>query len=431
MRYSYGKSLKIVLVRSLQNSPPREQLMAALLRGDRHSALDLFQRPDVANDFLRKEVSAGETALIYGRLCEMQLSDGAPDEMIQSLKEEAKSAAIGCGRMNVIRRQLMIALDGIPVVWIKGPAMVAALYDDLVERSYSDFDLVVRYEDVERIVERLAREGYAIDLIDPGSCHQIGTGPCGSIPDLLLQPSAEFERCHNITLKKHGAPNVELKFSPLDTGLQMRELDRFFNESVEIEGMKIPWHVDHLLLQLTHLHKHGFIGWKWIYDVHLLAQKISTIDGAWHQVVRRAEIEGIIESVWAGLTIVKDRLDSPIPDQVISSLVPKRNQFMLSYLTFTVSPEFMWNSLGLPMLLLSASALGDMQRKLAAIRDCLMPSAYFLRQYYVGGRQVSQLELTWLNLVNLMVLVCPAALVRNTFGKRIWPTNLPAPNRTS
>jgi hypothetical protein len=92
---------------------------------------------------------------------------------------------------------------------------------------------------------------------------------------------------------------------------------------------------------------------------------------------------------------------------------------LMSLITLSLTPRFLWNQSSLPMLLLNAVFLGNTQRKLRALWTCLFPDREFLAAYYAPTSLKSRPVISPL-LTHWLVLALPAGVIRRTFGRTIW-----------
>ncbi|GEM_PF-2124712 len=435
----FPRIIAVRRLKSLAKAAPGDRLVAALLRGDRAGALQVLGAPGSAV-FLERLISGGTTerlsALLYERLCQLELAEAATGQVLStgaSLLDTLRALATRTYTLFATYDELFVKLyDELgefqkQILWIKGPVLGRTLYAKPHFRFSVDFDLLVEPGAIDRVAERLQSGGFAIDWSDPGECHQLGTGPVGSLADLRISPSAEFEPINNISLQMSGWPHVELKCDPWNRGLKAATTERIFAGAEELvwRGRRFlyPSTVDHLLIELVHFHKHGFDGWHWLYDIHLLASKLTETPGRWQQLVERCRLEDeLAASAWAGLELARETLGSPVPPEVTSALAPADAGLWGKVFTYTVSTDFLWNRTSLPMLLLNAAFLGDRARKTKVLRQCLCPSREFLSRYYGGGKQVGFWTQRLYLLAHWVVLLLPGGLARRTLGRLIWRT---------
>ncbi len=433
-RPKFGRSLQVERLKSLTDSPAHVQLAAALLRCDCEAATAAIEASHdgwLGQRIFDSELTGSLCSLIYQRVLDLELGDRFSSLKLldgASLLDILRSGAAGAAIMFEAIDQRFVSLisqlgsHSQNIICLKGTTIARTLYQQPHHRLSQDFDFLVENSSAAALLEHLQAMGFSAVWNNPGYCHQSGVGPVGSLARLSLSPSDELELCHNISLMQDGCPYIELKFDPFDTGLKARETDRFFQQTAQVPWKSItfraPGLIDHLLLELAHLHKHGFQGWHWLYDMHLLVGQMRE-DMCWQELLRRCRVEGLELSAWAGLELLRDRLHSPIPDGVLLELKPASRGLHRRIFTFTVNTEFLWNSASLPMLLLNACFLGNSRRKLQALKQTIWPRARFLSDYYSAGDSI-----TWnyplVLMLHWLVLLLPGGLVRRTFGRLIW-----------
>lgn len=438
VRGGHGASKCLIFLKPLDQESADQRMMQALLRGDRASADEICQKWQKSDDqkslekFCLQVTWGNLPALIYEQCMQADLSQSFAAVKIKDnlslldfLRERSAAALIESRDFSQRFAELLGVLGDISdhVIWLKGSSLSRLLYERPEQRLSVDFDLLVDQSVKEIVLEKLTAAGFSAIWDQPGFCHQSYVGPTGSLDALFLVPNKECEGCHNLTLTKRGWPYIELKFNPLDTGLKMKEQERFFQDRLQSswKGLKFcaPSTIDHLLLALSHLHKHGFQGWAWLYDIHLLSASLPDA-ASWKEVVRRAYLEGIETSVWVGLALACDRLNTVVPDFVFAELRPKYINSPYRPFLLSVSTEFIWNCNSLPMLLLNATLLGDSKRKQKVLLQMFFPTKEFLANYYAGGALIQWWNYWYYLLLHWLVLICPGGLIRRTIGPFIW-----------
>jgi len=434
VRPEFGSSTKLTRMRALEDLPAPKRLLAFILRKDVdgcQKALAEAKEQQLDDSFLSGGAASHICTLVYNHILELgiadeleqiELEDGS--SLLSRIREFATQSRLIYERDNELFLALADAIEELRehAVWLKGTALARSLYDDPACRLSQDFDILIEPGKEQAVVRQLISNGFSPVWDNPGECHQFGVGPIGSLEEISLSPSKEFEFCHNLSFTRIDWPYVELKFDPLDRGLRTNDLNGFFKrtEWISWQGrdFKVPSIRDHLALSLTHFHKHGFVGWQWLYDIHLLASALNK--ESWNEVVSQCEHEGIDLSAWAGLELSRDRLGTDVPQEVIDKLSPKKLGALSKVLTFTINTEFLWNSASLPMLLLNAAYLGDGKRKMKVLKETLFPSKSFLSKYYLGKEQMPFLLIPACLFIHWLVVLLPAGVVRRTFGLLIW-----------
>jgi hypothetical protein len=414
------------------------QLIGALLQSDRLRALNIIkqfgQKSELMDRFFNESYWSNIPVLIYQRIGELNLAEAmqAPklsngENVFEKMRETAAQGVLEYQTMSDRLRWLINAMDPLleHVVWLKGTTLSRSLYQQGNHRLSLDFDIVVAEEYKDKVLGRLEADGFWPIWNEPGYCHQYGVGPVGSLTDLNLTPTSDNETCHNLTLKKEGPnPLVDFKLHPLDTGLRMKEARRFFAEAKPVNWaagkLLAPSTIDHLIISLLHFHKHGFCGWGWLYDIHLLTNKLSETPELWPEFIRRCQLEGIKTSAAKGLEIAKYHLSSSISEDVLQELQTWQSQYLPGSIMRITSTEFVWNCNSLPMLLLNAAVMGDARRKMQVLLMSILPEKQFLSQYYADGKAISWHNYVVFLVLHWLVLLLPAGLIRRTYGKIYW-----------
>jgi len=412
-----------------------ESLLAALLCRDIATFEKRFHEGLKFNDFADELVwqvgESGLAGLFFERACELNVNEyfaglniAGGGNFFDYLEAQAKQVAIKSlqfeERFYELRKFLADFADSI--IWLKSTVLVRTLYEKLNYRVGVDFDVVVREKNLPQLLNRLSLAGWRPLMDDPGHCHQIGVGPTRRLSDLFLVPHGELESCHNLTMSAPGWPHLELKFNPLDNGVMMKELDRFFSQAVDVQWhgdtFKAPKLVDHLIVELVHLHKHRLFGFGWMHDIHLLCNKLNEDPNHWMELTARCRKEGVRESARAALVRVKELLKTDVPEDVIAEL--GSGGTLTRPFVNSVSTEFIWNANSLPMLVLNAAVLGDSNHKLKILKESIFPQDKFLSAYYLDGKQPTFLGRLKSLVLHWLVLVLPAGVVRQSFGKMYW-----------
>ncbi len=413
------------------------RLIGALLKSDRAAFLKVLDQASLKSEsldrFFNELYWSNLPVLMYQLLSELSLTEAIQplklsngNDLIKRIREKAAQATLDYQTKSNQLLQLIDFFDQLigHVVWLKGTSLSRSLYRQGDHRVSLDFDFVVDDAAKDLLLRCLQDNGFVPIWHEPGYCHQYGVGPVGSFARLALTPTSENEGCHNLSLKRPGWPMIDLKMHPLDTGLKMKELDRFFLEASKINYSNItllaPSTIDHLMISLLHFHKHGFCGWGWLYDIQLLATKLGEKPEQWSEFVRRCQYEGIQTSASMGLEAAKYHLSTTIPEDVLRQLRTWQAKLVPGGVMLATSTEFVWNCNSLPMLLLNALVMGSSQRKMRVLFLSLFPSRQFLSQYYADGKSIVWHNYLLCLVLHWLLLFLPAGLIRRTYGRYIW-----------
>ncbi|HEY9679196.1 MAG TPA: nucleotidyltransferase family protein [Drouetiella sp.] len=306
------------------------------------------------------------------------------------------------------------------LIWVKGAHLARTIYPDKKYRQFGDFDVIVRRNKVEAVIELLEEKGFVAAPI-AANTNQFGAGPTRSVADLFLAPNHNWIPSSAVTMKFGTTYDVDIKLGPLDRGLQILEIERFFEDAAVYRCLeasyKAPSNVDHLMIMIRNLEKDRFQNWKSLMDVHLLAGSLNANELDWELFVARCAKEGIKTSAWTGLKVAENRFGSTVPSFVFKSLAPRwPNQF-----SFMAAPAYTWNSCGIPSLLFNAITAEDCQRKLEVLTKSLCPSREFLTAYFNIPTKLSGLRTLFYLFLYWYVLTVPAGVTRRSIGKKLWP----------
>jgi hypothetical protein len=404
-----------------------EQLLAAILRSDAAAARAILcaNQQDTAYNHLQELLIVnGFARLVLDRLVEFELIGLVPEKhrsnivgmsMRESVDEEAFRAQF---------KELLLLLSeySADLVWIKGAALSLSIYNGGNARASGDFDVVLRPEKFVSVAEAMKRAHFA-EIKQPSMCNQLGVGPTDSAGDLTLTPHPQLIPSSVAAFARGNFRPVDIKFGPLDRGVQICEIDRFFSGAVTLEhdGSRFlaPDLVDQLMIALHTFAKDRFKIWKNLLDIHILALELGREPHLWETLVHRCKREAIETDAWAGLILAADRLHAPVPASIFEQLAPSQN--LLARLTlFTISPYLAWNATSLPMMILNVAVSSDRKRKLLLLRQTLFPPESFLWQYYHKGMSVPAVTTMLLLVVHWCVLILPGGVVRRTFGPAWW-----------
>jgi Uncharacterised nucleotidyltransferase len=215
-------------------------------------------------------------------------------------------------------RPLLVSFDraGVPVLLLKGASLALSVYPEVGLREMSDVDLLIRPEQLSAADALLREAGYrpidqaAIDLAKPPYEHLTTfdyRDPEGVKPAIHLHwclinstvPHADYSRRIDLDgiWARAGRASLDglsvMELSPGDAVLYLCEHAMRVSHSMS----RLIWMAD--LAWLIHRKGHQV---------------------AWNSVERTADQWGICRLVTPPLNFVRNRLDAPIPDHVLSAL---------------------------------------------------------------------------------------------------------------
>ncbi len=197
------------------------------------------------------------------------------------------------------------AMD-MPVILLKGAALLPTVYDDLGERPLGDFDILIQYKDLERVKKCLGALGYK---------YQGGRGPYVNRitfyrpEELVLQLEAHWH------IENGMFPNIEA--FPVETLWQAAI-------PVEIEdyrGLILAPH--HQILHLTiHALRHSYDRLVLLWDIHLVVDHYKERLN-WEELIREASEFYLSRPLYYGLYLTKLLLNTDVPQDVLNRLRPR------------------------------------------------------------------------------------------------------------
>ncbi|HID11592.1 MAG TPA: hypothetical protein EYP17_09885 [Candidatus Latescibacteria bacterium] len=199
-----------------------------------------------------------------------------------------------------------LSVAGIPVVLLRGPALVLTVYRDAGLRGFSDVDLWIREENLPRIEEVLRSEGFSPLEGYPLLFHKGG---------LWIDLHLDLIGTTRVRSRSFGAR--------IDRDAVWEDV-----EPLEVDGFEVlalsP--KDRLLFLCFHALKHSFWRLIWIVDI---AEAIRVYkDLHWGNFVRRAKDFGLERPAYYGLRCAHELLDAPVPREAMSALVPVRQKYI-------------------------------------------------------------------------------------------------------
>jgi hypothetical protein len=215
-------------------------------------------------------------------------------------------------------KPLLVSFDraGVPVLLLKGASLALSVYPEVGLREMSDIDLLIRPEQLLAVDALLREAGYraidqtGIDLANP-PCEHLTTldyrDPEGVNPAIHLHwhlinstvPHADYSRRIDLDgiWSRAGRASLDgqsvMELSPSDAVLYLCE-----------HAMRVSHSMSRLI---------------WMADLAWLVDRKGD-QVVWDSVEQRADQWGIGRLAAPPLKFVRDRLDAPIPDDVLSAL---------------------------------------------------------------------------------------------------------------
>lgn len=330
--------------------------LAGVLRGEWFPGADMLLRED---DLLAVAKAEGVTALVATRL---------PAGSIGSKFAEASRAIAGASLVRTAECQRILgqfSQMGMPVLLLKGGALAHWLYADPFLRECSDIDVLLPSRKAVAEVEGLfVAAGY-----------EYGYG----------QGMGAYEVCYrrvqdgrlSISFDVHWALNNASVFA------QTFSFEELYESSMRIPGIgenaRGLCSVHALLHACMHRAINLYTGigerLKWLYDIHLLSERLSPEE--WGQFVALCRHRKLGSVCIAGLEAAGHWFGTGIPANVLGALVALPLNGGVD--GHRVHEWFYMQRMNL-------KALPSLQERVAWVVGRIFPSVEFLRELYGGGR---------------------------------------------
>ncbi len=226
---------------------------------------------------------------------------GLAERIPESLRREAKQNLFN--NFELAAKLVTIASEaeaaGIRLFCFKGPMIAVTGYGNLRVRAAGDLDLLIRREDLERVVRLLSDLGFrAKDELDGRSYRQ-------------THFHLPFEDDQGYEVEVHWAvsrPHCHVAF----------EVDRLWmrRETVSLQGRSLPGisAEDHVLILCVHGLRHLWERWIWVGDLAGVLDRYPHLD--WDFLVSEARRLGCSRMLHLGLMLVVEVFDAPVPLRV-------------------------------------------------------------------------------------------------------------------
>jgi hypothetical protein len=305
--------------------PDELLLLYAILEKSDSTARSYFTKWTEAVDFEKIEGGSFRLMpLLYKKLASM----GEPPSQLNKLK--------GIYRQSLYRNSLLfhkafsVLADlekmGVPVILLKGTALVAAYYEDIGARPMNDVDFLVREKDVEKTLRFLKDTGWQ-------SKHGLSLRKSAKhIHSLDLQNADGYE------LDIHWRAFYQCSWDGADQTLWEQ------TETVSFKGISIR--ILNPTQQVLHNCSHG-VHWnalssiRWIVDVlKIMEKRADFID--WELLVSEANKRKITVTMLHALSFLNSKFNVGIPENILNRLaaLPKDPQELRLFQILTSPPRF-------------------------------------------------------------------------------------------
>ncbi|MDQ6963628.1 MAG: nucleotidyltransferase family protein, partial [Mariprofundales bacterium] len=277
----------------------RRALFAAVLRGSCDGS-----EPQLADkEFWHQARMEGVAALLWHKL--HPLGVDLPVETVTGVAEMLRLQAVERSQMRRAAAEMLSALAdaGVEVVVLRGMALAERLYPRVDLRVQSDIDLLVSPVAVEAALVVLRSLGFT--PVNSWQPHLLGRGSV--LVDLHDEPL--------------GAARIRSwqKLTPMSC-------ETFFDHALAATVADAPALLIDDVMQLPwlcfHATKHSFERMVWLWDIALLADKI-TADSRWDEVALLVERLRMQRPCYFSLRYVAEQLGADLPADMLARIRPQ------------------------------------------------------------------------------------------------------------
>ncbi len=335
--------------------------LASLLRGE--------PVPWATLDAERREVLAYCVEEDLASLVQRELARAPgdwPSELVEGVTREARAAAV---REEVRRREVAAVLEalaaaGVRPVLFKGTALAYGVYAAPALRPRSDTDLVISADERDAVRLALASRGYQAS----NYCEPV---------------FSQFELARTDALGVVHAFDFHWKVSTQSAFADLLSYQELSAEAVAVPALgahaRAAGPVHALLLACVHpaMHHRNAERLIWLYDIHLLAARLSSADS--ERLAELAVRKGVATICAHELGRARARFGTALPDPVMRALAASRApEPSASYL----APERRWAD----ELWSNLGGLPRWTDRVRLLREIAFPApTYMLRVYGLAG----------------------------------------------
>jgi len=249
----------------------------------------------------------------------------------------------------------------IPVMLLKGAALLSTVYDNPAHRPMSDIDFMIREEDLEKAHLLILKKGYKLIGLEYWPWWRKFGGERSYIKDRIRIDLHWHLECF---VKRSASKNMFARA-----------------KKVNIQGAEalIPFPEELLLHTLHHMvYQHFHLRLIWLFDI----LKITTIwkeEIDWKRVYGQAKESKLVLPLFFGLKEVKALFGAPIPEELIKENPPSY-RWLNYFLKFQGRTEIGGNLIKLIML-------PGIINKFIFLLGALFPSPDFLQTRYQTKRK--------------------------------------------
>jgi hypothetical protein len=263
-----------------------------------------------------------------------------------------------------------LAQDGVLPLLIKGAHLAFDVYPSPDRRPRLDVDLLIQVSDRERVARCVERLGY--------------------VPAARVTGDVAFGQCQYWRTDRTGATHT------IDVHWRVANpkafADRLTYDELRSHAVTLPRLGAHafapsasfaLLIACIHRTAHHGTTTRlvWLYDIHLLAARLS--EREWTALVEIAEARGLAPVVAAGLEDAREKLDTPVPEDLLERLHSHVNATDADVLAFLDGP--------LPQMQIAVSdwkRIRGWRARARFLREHLFPPPMYVQERYKSTSHV-------------------------------------------
>ncbi len=252
---------------------------------------------------LRTAAAQGVTPLLYSHL-----HNTFPDLVPASILDQLHNQFLANVGHNVFLTEELLKLlrlfetNGIPAIPYKGPVLASRVYGDLALRIFSDLDIVVHREDIQKTKALLLSQGYRLNIsLNPEQ------------ETFFLKSDLE-----GWFVRNDGRVMVEIQWGEPKDFPFSADFESFWEhlEKVSLESRTFLTFSPGDLLVILSMHGaiHCWERLSWICD---LAELIKSYEGwNWKDLINQAEKKGWRRVLFLALFLAHDLLQAMIPEEI-------------------------------------------------------------------------------------------------------------------
>ena len=256
----------------------------------------------ISSEFVDRCLQQGVASLVYHNIRQLGLDGRLPEQAHNRLREARYRTLADNLQLTGDLREVAGRVEslGMPLLVLKGPALIHLVYKDPALRPMTDIDLLVHPEDSGRLGATLKAIGFV---------------PSNLYPNL-------FQRGRTV-LDIHTDPINRARIKGRGRAIRL-EVDALWRRSVplgDLHPLRMLCVEDQILTLSIHALKHGYQQTIWLVDIAGCLDAVETA-AQWERVVGRFRSAGVLSLLALTLRMLEGRLGrtpSPVERQVMTS----------------------------------------------------------------------------------------------------------------